>query len=109
MRSIDASKLAAVCCLLESDESKHLRAWLALGIDPWTIGDGDHAQRAGRVAADYVRDLARRLEQHFVEFGRGDESTSTQVLHQDAEKLAVGVCLQCGRLAQRVEDPSSNV
>lgn len=109
LESIDFKKLTAVLALLEGDEAMKFRAYLALGVDVYTLSKGAAEPRAASVAADFVRDLARRLEQHGVNFVGSDEAAIRQVLHQQPEQLTVGVRLNCRRLAQGVEGAPSSV
>lgn len=110
MRDLDQSKLEAVCALLEGDPSKRLRAWLALGVDPWRLDtEENHQRRAGAAAALFVRDLAGHLQQHGVDVVAAQQPSAVQVLDDQAQQFAVGFGLQAGGLSQCVEGAPTNV
>jgi hypothetical protein len=107
MQSIDQKKLAAVFALLEGDESTHLRAYLALGVDPFC--NRQYAKQAGAAAANFVRELARSHEEHFVQLGLRNQAAIAEVLDQKAEQGAVGVGLHAGISLQCVEGAPRDV
>lgn len=112
MPAVDQNKLSAVCALLEAPNPIHFRHYLALGADPYILSQ-NHDRIAGAAAAAYVRELARRLEEQFVQLGFVQQPAVVQVLDQQTQQLAVGVDLELGRgvglASQCVEDTLPNV
>ena len=109
MMPIDHNKVAAVCQMLESGPCRPALAWRVFGFCAFELNPEVAQLQAGKAAAEVVRDLASRLEEQCVQLGAVDQARGAQVLHQQAEQLAVSVGLERGVLLQGVEGARSYV